>query len=420
MLFKTRNLSYAIWACAALFYVFQFILRISPGLMIDDLMLAFQIDATRVAQLSAVAMYSYSLLQIPTGLLADTFGVRKVLLSSILLCILGISVFALSPDLFLAKFGRLLLGAGSAAAFLCVGKVSTLWFSPDRRSTLLGLTMAIGTIGASLGSTPLAYLIAKIGWRNSLLSTCVLGAIVFGLSYFLVPNRKQELEQNIDLEESQSLQSILSHLKTLLRLKYFWIYSFTALGVYLCMSVMADLWGVSFVMQTYGVEKTVASQMVSLIYIGLCIGSLVLTFLADYFKIRLLLIQVSIFSILFLTASLFYWLHLPLLAVSAILFLIGFFAGAEMLCFASLCEIVDPSITGTATGFMNCIVMLGGAFIAEQVGRVLDLFWKGELHTSGIRLYSVTEYQISLSMVVAAIFLSAITAVFLPKRAAAN
>ena len=126
------------WGCVALFYLYQFIIRVSPSVMLDDLMAYFQINATEAGTLSAIALYSYSILQIPSGILADTLGARKVVLGSIVLCIAGVSLFISTPNLLIAQFGRLLIGAGSAAAFLSVSKVSSQWFSPSKRATLLG------------------------------------------------------------------------------------------------------------------------------------------------------------------------------------------------------------------------------------------------------------------------------------------
>lgn len=413
MPFSSLSRPYLIWICAAFFYVYQFVLRVSPSLIVDDLMLFFQMDSSGVASLSAVAMYSYALMQIPAGLLVDAFGVRTILLISVVLCLTGISVFACSQHLILAKLGRLLLGTGSASAFLCVGKISMLWFPVHRRATLLGMTMAMGTVGAYFGSIGLSFLISNLGWKNSLLWTNALGILALGAAFFTIPNRKREVDQLGPTNGSG--RAVIKHLVDLVGSRPIWLYSITALGIYLCISVIADLWGVSFVMEAHGISKIEATQMVSLMYVGLCFGSLFLTFLADLLQARQGLIQLSIALLLLFASCLIYYPFFPKPILGTLFFIIGFLGGAEMLCFSKLCELVGRSASGTATGFMNCIVMLGGALVVEQVGKLLDTFWQGNLHSSGIRVYTVSEYQMSLTLVVVVLLISTLVSAFLPR-----
>ncbi|MFZ9595283.1 MAG: MFS transporter, partial [Bdellovibrionia bacterium] len=192
MLSSHRVRFYFIWICASIFYVYQFILRVSPSLIVDDLMGFFHLDASGVAQLSSLAMYAYALMQIPAGLSVDAFGVRRILMASVVLCLLGVSLFASTHDLHWAQLGRILLGTGSASAFLCVGKVSALWFPPERRAVLLGMTMAMGKVGGYLGNVGLSLMIAQWRWHTSLLLTHSLGLLTILGAYLMITSRQEE------------------------------------------------------------------------------------------------------------------------------------------------------------------------------------------------------------------------------------
>ena len=414
---QSLSRSYVIWVCVALFYLYQFILRVSPSVMLEDLMAHFKINATEMGALSAVAMYSYSLLQVPAGILVDIFGVRRVVLGSISLCIMGVLIFVSTDVLWIAKLGRFFLGMGSAAAFLSVSKVSTLWFSPKRRATLFGMTMAAGTIGALNGSTPLSYLVSQVGWKQSLLVVTGFGGLVFALNALVLRDRASydsHPSSHLEIDIRKYFKDILEILKS----KACWITGLTALGIYLSISVLADLWGVSFVMHAYGMDKILASKVVSFIYIGLCVGSLSLTFLSDLIHKRKLLISVSTFSLVCLASVVVYYPHLTVNLLSFCFFLIGFFSGAEMLCFTSATESVDQRFAGMVTGFINCVVMLGGAFFQEQVGRILDIYWSGELGIDGVRVYSLLEYQKALILLVSTISFSVMMSFFIPEKSA--
>src|SRR3990167_6591723 len=85
-----------VWSIAALFYMYQFILRNSPGVMTNDLMLDFSVEACSLGIFSAFYLVSYVSLQIPVGLGMDKFGPTRLLKGAILLCMLGTVIFAVS------------------------------------------------------------------------------------------------------------------------------------------------------------------------------------------------------------------------------------------------------------------------------------------------------------------------------------
>ncbi|MBL8677209.1 MAG: MFS transporter, partial [Alphaproteobacteria bacterium] len=121
-----------VWSFAGLFYLYQFILRNSPGVMTDDLMRDFSVEACSLGILSSFYLVSYVSLQIPVGLGMDKFGPTRLLKGAILLCMIGTIFFALSDSFYLACFGRLLIGAGSTCAFLGSLKLATNWFHAER------------------------------------------------------------------------------------------------------------------------------------------------------------------------------------------------------------------------------------------------------------------------------------------------
>ena len=416
MLSIFKNKAHLIWVCTALFYMYQFILRVSPSVMIDELMSSFHITASLVGTLSSLAMYSYSLLQIPAGLMADNYGVRKTVLGSLLLCILGTLIFVLTPNITVASLGRLLMGAGSASAFLCVSKVSTQWFPSSKRSTLLGITMAMGTLGALNGGTPLSILVGTVGWKFSLVVVTFIGFFIFILAAALLPSYETDIKE---LESHPvKIGSLVKDFVEVVRSKTCWIYAFTALGIYLSISVVGDLWGVSFLIRAYGLEKESAVKITSSIYIGLCFGSISLTALSDRLKCTKSLIHTSILGIFICVFLMIYFASNPFFSLeilSGLFFLTGFFCGSEMLCFSNALGHAPERLSGTVTGFVNCIVMLGGALIQQLVGFLLDIFWLGIKDSNGVRLYSKFEYQTAFSLVLAVILISAITSLYLPR-----
>ena len=64
------------WLTGALFFFYAWVLRVSPSVMVDELMREFAVGGSAVGGLSAVYFYGYAGMQIPVGLLIDRFGLR--------------------------------------------------------------------------------------------------------------------------------------------------------------------------------------------------------------------------------------------------------------------------------------------------------------------------------------------------------
>lgn len=93
------RLKWFIWCLAVLFYFYEFVLRVSPGVMVPELMKAFDVTAYGVSIISAFYLYAYAPMQIPVGVLIDKLGLKKLLSSASILCGIGAILFSLSAYL---------------------------------------------------------------------------------------------------------------------------------------------------------------------------------------------------------------------------------------------------------------------------------------------------------------------------------
>ena len=62
---KQNLLPFFMWIIPLLFFTYQFILRLWPGLMMHQIMEQFSIDASHFGVLAALYYYGYSGMQIP-------------------------------------------------------------------------------------------------------------------------------------------------------------------------------------------------------------------------------------------------------------------------------------------------------------------------------------------------------------------
>lgn len=93
------RLSWFVWGLGALLYLIGFYQRVAPAVITDQLMNDFAIGAAALGNLSAFYFYSYVAMQIPTGIIADRWGPRRLLASGAGVAALGTALFAFSPTL---------------------------------------------------------------------------------------------------------------------------------------------------------------------------------------------------------------------------------------------------------------------------------------------------------------------------------
>jgi len=157
--------SWITWGLGVSFYFSGFFHRMVPAVMADQLMLDFNIGAAALGNFSSFYYYSYVAVQIPTGILADSWGPRKLLTAGTLLSSLGAFLFACSPSILVADLGRLFIGGSIGVAWVSILKLSTRWFRSNRFAVSTGLALSLGICGALSAGVPLRLLMDLFGWR---------------------------------------------------------------------------------------------------------------------------------------------------------------------------------------------------------------------------------------------------------------
>src|SRR5262245_15715034 len=125
---KNKYLPILMWLIPLSFFGYQFVLRLWPSLMMNQIMQQFMIDATDFGILASFYYYCYSGFQIPIAILLDKFGARYIVFACAVICGVATFAFSFSDNWYVALFSRFAIGVGSAAGFLGVSKVISQWF----------------------------------------------------------------------------------------------------------------------------------------------------------------------------------------------------------------------------------------------------------------------------------------------------
>jgi MFS family permease len=104
--------------------------------MTSELMRSFGIGAKDLGTLSAFYFYAYVVMQIPTGVLVDSWGARKLLIAGSISAAAGTLLFGVTENYAVACLGRAIIGGATAVGWIVLLKLATHWF-PSRRFAML-------------------------------------------------------------------------------------------------------------------------------------------------------------------------------------------------------------------------------------------------------------------------------------------
>ncbi len=408
---KRTSLGYGwlVWWLGALFYCYEYFLRISPSVFTGDLMNTYGLGGAALGNLVAFYYYAYTPMQLPVGILMDRYGPRILLTIACLLCAVGSFLFAATHSVYVAQLGRFLVGFGSSFAFVGVLKLASIWLKRENFGFVVGLATTLGMVGAMVGQNALAYLIHAFGWQAITFSSAAFGLVLAVVLWSIIRNAKSDVTV---VHQTIHYSQIFRDLGVALRNRQIWLAGIVGGLLYIPTSVFAELWGVPYLEQAHGFTTKDAAAAVSMIFLGWAVGGPILGAISDRLRRRKLMVILGSIVAAGLMALFLFTDHMSASFISIILLIFGMFSSAENLTFAIARESCADAIAGTAVAVNNFLVMLGGMLLQPLVGRMLDMRWSGAM-TEGHRVFSNADYQHALLVLPAGLLLAAIIAFFI-------
>ena len=402
---RLRRTAYGLGAAA---FVLAFFHRVAPGAVAADLREAYSASATTLGFIAALYFYPYAAMQLPSGVLADSVGPRKLFTAGSIVAGVGSLLFAYAPSVAWLLLGRALVGLGVAVAFVSVLKLIASWYRDAEFATWVGVLMLLGNLGGMLGAYPLAWLAQTVSWRLVVGAAGAISLLV-GLAIWLwvrdspadaglgAPRREQATPGHGGLWAG--LAMVAANPRT-------WPACAMHVGLIGSYLSFAGLGAVPYLTDGLGLARPTATLHVTMMILGLALGSFAVGTLSDRIGRRLPLVRSL--SLLYLAAWLPWvlgWqLPLPLSLVASALMGIGI-SGAS-LAWALAKELNPPALAGTATSVVNSAGFIGTALFQPIVGWVLDRAGAGNM---------LDAYRLAASLL-AAIAFSGVVAAFLVRE----
>jgi ACS family D-galactonate transporter-like MFS transporter len=183
------------WAIACLLgfgVLVNYFDRVNLSVSKDALNAAFGISAVTFGYLSSAYNWTYAALQLPSGLLLDKFGVRRV--GRITTILWAVASFGAAVSTGIGGFlaARLLLGIGEAPTFPANSKAVGYWFPKQERSLATAIFDSMAKLSSGIGVPLLGILLLHFGWRWSFAATGFISILYFVLFYAFYRNPSED------------------------------------------------------------------------------------------------------------------------------------------------------------------------------------------------------------------------------------
>ncbi len=392
-----------IYFVLALAYFFVYFHRLSLSVVADDLINDFETTASVMGFLGSTYFYCYAAMQFPAGLLSDSLGPRKSVTCFLVVAALGSMLFGFSPTIKIAFLGRVMVGVGVSMVFIPTMKILSRWFRVHEFAFMTGILNAVGGLGVLAATWFLAWMTGFLGWRVSFELIGASTFVIVGLVWVIVRDRPEDkgwpsiakIDGRSDAMSQKPQQiPLLEGVGRVFSEYYFWpvaVWFFFDCGIFFGFGA---LWGGPYLMHVYGMTKTEAGTVLSMIAWGMILGSPPLGLLSDKvmksrkkpFMLCACLLVVAL-TFLYIFPS-----GLSRIVLYLFFFVFSVCASAVVIFgFTMIKELFPVEIAGTSTGMVNLFPFLGGAVFMPVLGRVLDAYPK--MSQGG---YSLAGYKMLL------------------------
>jgi sugar phosphate permease len=360
---RASRRSWLIWLTAATVYLLSVFHRTSFGVAGLQAADRFHVGAAALGTFTVLQVGVYAAMQIPTGVLVDRFGPRKVLTAALLFLGTGQILLAVADSYPLGLLARGVLGFGDALTFVSVVRLIAAHFPGRQAPLVISFTTAIGYVGNLAATVPLSLLLAGPGWTVTFLTAGLVTAVYAAF----VLRRVKDAPPGVSAEEHREPVDVRALARQVLGA---WRVPGTRLGFWVHFStmfapnVLTLLWGVPFLVQGQGVPPGTASGMLTVFVFGSMIGGpMVGSAIASRPSTRMPLVGGYVAGAAVVWAVLLSWPgHVPVgVLVPAFAFL-SFGGPVSMIGFALARDYNPLRRVGTATGVVNV-----GGFVATTI-----------------------------------------------------
>lgn len=255
-----------------------------------------------LGNISSFYFLGYVCMQIPSGILVDRLGKKKILIPGFLLLGIGTLVVALSQRISTVFIGSILAGVGCGTYYGAAYSLTTKHVPLNKKSLATAIVNSGTAVGSGLGLISSSFFVGEgiLPWQSLLYITAILVLIMIVIFQKFI---REELPAS--KKENAPVKKSRSSLKGLFKLPMIsaYILYFSTLYAY----YLIDTWLPNFLETERGFQGTAIGVTSSLVFFAAIPGALVFSRIADRIpnkKVTIIIfLEIAAAFVLFITVT---------------------------------------------------------------------------------------------------------------------
>ena len=390
LLTRSKAASWWVWAVGAGVYFLAVFHRSSLGVAGPQAVQRLDLSAAQLSSFVMLQLGVYAAMQVPTGILVDRFGPRRMLLAATITMGSAQLLFSQVHSYSLALLARGLLGCGDAMTYVSVLRLVAGWFPGRRYPVMVTFTSLFGMTGNVIATVPLTLMLAGLGWSTTF---AIAGGLSLAYTLLLLrPGIAAPYRQAERMDAVPGRRRVLKDVAGAWRLPAgrlaFWVHLSTMAGP----TAFAVLWGFPYLTQALGYPPATASSLLLVMVVGGLLANLVIGPLLGRRPVIRGPLAVGV-----ALSCLLAWLTLigwpggtpPFGVVLAVVAVFSVGGPASAVGFLLARDYNPLHRVSTATGLVNIGGFFGSVAMVFAVGQILD--WV----EPGVTVHSVAAFRLA-------------------------
>jgi MFS family permease len=362
---KASRFALIILTTLCITYIVENFLRSAAGALTPVLISELGITHGAMGLLTTAFFLVYGLMQVPAGLLGDSYGPRKTIIWSTAVTVVGVFLFWINHSYMVLFVAQFLVGIGSSTFYINSVKLMLEWFPRNWKATAVGIMSASSGIGNTLAYMGFPLIYEAYGdWRAFYLLMGIILLLNWVMNLFLL---KDKNHANGGIKLRDMLDSVIRVIKNPDMRLYIIAYAFRSTNF------VFGVWMTQFLIDTKGFTYVQAGQITSVGSLAAIPGCILVAAISDRLRKRKTPLLFFAFATFAANALL---ILLPagtsLIIFSAVNAVMYISVGYWVLFFSMVPEVCPSNESGIGLGLINAVCTLGISLLSPVYGGLVD------------------------------------------------
>jgi MFS family permease len=398
--------AWLVWVLATTFVVWLFAIQTGYAVVSPDIQQTAGLTIAQIGLAASIYTWVFAIVQFFSGALLDRFGSRPLMAIAVAFVTVGAFLYAGTTSFATLAIAQSVLAIGSSFGFVGAGYLGGNWFGAAKYGLMFGLVQTFASLGSAVGQPLILATLDHLDWQQLLVAFGSFGVLLVVLFIAFVRNPSPDPDAPAKaVRHGHVFGDILRDLgKSFANIRVV-LSAILAGASFGAMLAVGTLWGPR-IMEAHGAETDFATILTALAWLGLAVGAPIVNIVSDRWHSRK---WPAFFGLVLQAVAVTLVIYLPTEgkgAALALMFAIGFFAGAHMLGFTIAGEAVSGELIGSASAIVNGVCFIIGGLLTSIPSALLP------------QDPTLADFQAALWLIPAVVVVGAIAALVMPEKTA--